>query len=95
MAWINCKQPLSGKLVTQEEKEQLLEERKNGTSSTALEISVTEVEDITSGETEAGHRTVPDKEENELTADNDLVVMSSDNESDQELLIISDNHTHK
>ena len=62
------------------------------------EMSMTERENTTPGETEAeikDYGTVPNKEENEQTADNDLVMMSSDNESDQELLIVSDEHTHK
>ena len=101
MAKINCKQPLSGRLVTQEEKEQLLEER-NKVSSAANEIvetSMTESEDQT-GETEMelkDYGTLPNKEENGeiATIDNDLVMMSSDNESDQELLIASDECIHR
>ena len=40
IAWVNCKQPLSGRLVTQEEKESLLEER-NRLSSPANELAET------------------------------------------------------
>ena len=35
------------------------------------------------------------EENGQLAVDNDIVVMSSDNESDQELLIVSDKHTHR
>ena len=98
MAKINCKQPLSGKLVTQEEKEQLLQERNKVSSAEneVVETSMTEPEDQT-GEPEMDYGTLPNKEENGQipTIDNDLVMMSSDNESDQELLIASDECIHK
>ena len=54
MAWVNCKQPLSGRLVTQEEKEQLLEERKRLSSpeNEIAETSLMKSEDPSaSGET--------------------------------------------
>ena len=40
MAWVNCKEPLSGRPVTQEEKERLMEERKR-LSSPGNEIAET------------------------------------------------------
>ena len=47
MAWVNCKKPLSGRLVTQEEKERLLEERKQLSSpeNEVAETSLMESED--------------------------------------------------
>jgi len=100
IAWVNCKQPLSGKLVTQEEKEKLLEEIKlrNQVSSPdgMAETSLTESGDPEVETEIKDYGTLPNKEENDQTVDNDLVVMmSSDNESDQELLIVSDEDTHK
>ena len=102
MAWVNRKQPLSGRLVTQEEKERLLEERKQLSSpeNEIAETSLMESEDPSaSGETHSepkDYGTLPNMEENgQLAVDNDIVVMSSDNESDQELLIVSDEHTHR
>lgn len=101
MAKINCRQPLSGRLVTQEEKERLLQERTKLSSAAneVVETSMMESEDQT-GEPEMelkDYGTLPNKEENGqiATIDNDLVVMSSDNESDQELLIASDECIHR
>ena len=101
IARINCKQPLSGRLVTQEEKEKMLEEKRKERSSSAngiTETASTETENITSVETEADlkdYGSVQDNKENELTADDDLVMMPSDSDSDLELLIVSDEHTNK
>ena len=101
IAKINCKQPLSGRLVTQEEKEQLLQERNKvfSAENEIVETSMTEPEGQT-GEPEMelkDYGTLLTKEENDqiATIDNDLVVMSSDNELDQELLIASDECTHR
>jgi len=98
IAWVNCKQPLSGKIVTQEEKEKLLEERnKNQASSPVGEIMEASLTESGGPEVETelkDYGTLPNKEENDQTADNDLVFMiSSDNESDQELLM--DEHTQR
>lgn len=97
IAWINCKKPLSGRLVTQEEKERLLEERNRVSTNgdEIIETSMTESENP-SDEMETQPKdngTLPNEEDNDQTAD--LVMMSSDNESDQELLIMSDEHTHR
>ena len=100
IAWVNCKKPLSGRLVTQEEKESLLEERNRLSSPTneLAETSLMEPEDP-SGEMHSDPKdygTLPNVEENgHVAADNDIVMMSSDVESDQELLIVSDEHTHR
>ena len=100
IAWVNCKQPLSGRLVTQEEKERLLEER-NQLSSPADEIAETSLIESEDPSSEMhsdpkDYGTLPNVEENgQVAVDNDIVVMSSDNESDQELLIVSDEHTHR
>ena len=93
MAWLNCKQPLTGRVVTQEEKEKLLQKR-NQLTNGLVETSMMEPDDE-SGELELepnDYGTLPNKEENSkmVTNDNDLVVMSSDNESDHELLIAAD-----
>ena len=101
MSKLNCKQPLSGRLVTQEEKEQLLKERNKVSSAEneIVETSMTEPEDQT-GEPEMelkDYGALPNEEENGQIAnnDNDLVAMSSDNESDQKLIIASDECTHR
>ena len=99
IAKINCKQPLTGRLVTQEEKEQLLQERNKVCSAAdeIVETSMTELEDQTGEPEPKDYGTLPNKEENGqiATIDNDLVMMSSDNESDQELLITSDECVHR
>jgi len=99
IAWMNRKQPLSGKLVTLEEKEKLLEERNENQASTPVdEMVVASLTESGNPEIQAElkqYGTLPNKEENDQTADNDLVIMSSDNESDQELLMMSDKHTHR
>ena len=74
----------------------MLEER-NQTSSPdneQVKASIVSSENC-SNETEADnnrHETQPNKEE---TVDNELTMMSSDNESDSELLLTSDDSTHK
>ena len=98
MAWLNCKQPLTGRVVTQEEKEKLQQKRSQQTNG-HVETSMMEPDDE-SGELELepkDYGTLPNEEVNSemATNDNDLVVMSSDNESDHELLIAADEGVHR
>ena len=103
IAWVNCKSPVSGKLVTQEEKEELLQ-RRNEMSSPEHDItetSMTETKDeaieMESEPKEDGVLLNEEEEENDskLVTNGDVVVMSSDSESDHELLIASDECTHR
>ena len=100
IARINCKQPLSRRvqLVTQEGKEQMLEERKSRKSNKiiiAAEMSITKMERMTSGEAETDYGTVLNKEDNGQTADNGFFIVSSENGSDQVPFTVSDNRIHK
>ena len=81
IAKINRKPVPIGRLVTAEEKEQLLKER-------ALSLKdVTEMDDEETEAKEAVNGTLPNID------NNDLAIISSDNESDSELLL--DEHTHR
>ena len=97
MARINCKPPLSGKLVTQEEKERILEERHQRSSSPdkltdqSVVGLVNHCNEIDTANA-AGYTTQPNKEER---IDNELTMMSSDNESDSEQLLTSNEYIHK
>ena len=100
IARVNCKSPISGKLVTQEEKEKMLQERNEVSSPVddIIETSMTETEGETT-EMEGEHKenaALLNEEENDcrMVANGDVVI-SSDNESDHELLIASDEHTHR
>ena len=109
IAWVNCKSPISGKLVTQEEKEKMLQKRNEISSPVddIIETSMTETEGE-STEMESEHKenaallneeenaALLNEEENDsrMVANGDVVI-SSDNESDHELLIASDEHTHR
>ena len=100
IARLNCKQPLIGRLVTQEEKERMLQERSQSCSPAhrLVETSMMEPESPP-GEMESepmDYGTLPNGEENgQLAVCNDITVLSSDNESDHELLIASDERTHR
>ena len=93
IAKINCRPPLSGKLVTQEEKEQMLKERNQTTVADNEQVETsTGGSENCSNEIEADnatHEAQPNKEETELT------MMSPDNESDSELLLTTDDSIHK
>ena len=93
IAKMNCRPPLSGTLVTQEEKEQMMEERRN-TSSPNEKHNEPSIADSAncSSKIEADYITQPNKEE---TVDNDLTIVSSDNQSDSVQLLVSDEHTHR
>ena len=97
IAQINCKQPLLVKLVTHEKKEQMLEEKiyqRSDKLITDNEISMTEMENITSGKAQTelkDYGSVSNKQDNEKAADNGLVMIPSD----KELLTDSDEHAHK
>ena len=84
IAKINRKPVPVGRLVTAEEKEQLLKERtlslKDVTESTEVDDEETEAKEAING-------TLPNID------NNDLAIISSDNESDSELLL--DEHTHR
>ena len=102
IAWVNCKSPISGKLVTQEEKEDLLQRRNEMSSPThdIIETSMMETENETiemESEPKEDGVLLNEEEEidSELVVNGDIVMMSSDNESDQELLIASDECTHR
>ena len=101
MAWVNCKSPVTGKLVTQEAKEELLQ-RKNEVSSPVddiIETSMTETEDeATKMESEPKEDVaLLNEKENDsrMVANGDVVLMSSHDKSDRELLIASDECTHR
>ena len=89
IAKINCRPPLSGKLVTQEEKEQMLKERNQTPSPNQhVERSVA----VSDNEIEASNTSYeiqPNKEDNELAG------ISSDNESDSVLLLEANEHTQR
>ena len=83
IARINCKQLPEGRLVTAEEKEQLLEER----SPSPDEATAAIPDDEEAEDKEANYGTLPNMENSELA------IVSSDNESDNELLL--DERTHR
>ena len=91
IAWVNCQPTFSGRLVTQEKKEQLLQERNRMSppASEIIETSMLEPEGTTNDiEAEPkDYGTLPNMEENCCqTFDNSDVT----NDSDHELLIASD-----
>ena len=96
IAWVNCRPTFSGRLVTQEKKEQLTEERNRMSphASEIIETSMMESESPTNDiETEPeDNRTLPNMEEScqQTIADNDIT-----NDSDHGLLIASDECTHR
>ena len=96
IAKVNCRPPLSGRLVTQEEKEQMLKERNQTTiiDNEQVETSIVGSENFPN-EIKAGdisNETQPNKEE---SIDNELTVMPSDDESDNVLLLQSNERTHR
>ena len=95
IAKINCRPPLSGRLVTVEEKEQLLEER-NQTSvpdeQSELLVVRSDSHYIETEPESTSYLTQPNKEK---SVDNELTVISSDNESDGEMLLASDDSACK
>ena len=80
IAKVNCKPLPTGRLVTAEEKERLFKKRNQ---SPLLNEAASESEDISYG-------TLPNMENSAIT---DFTIISSDNESDSELLL--DEHTHR
>ena len=102
LAWIarvNCRPPLSGRLVTQEEKERLLQERNLESSlDQTLKVPVTTLVDSSSEarlvtKEKSNYGTLPNTEEsvnNEQIDD-----MSSINESEIELSLISEGNAHE
>ena len=98
IAKINRKQLPVGRLVTAEEKERLLKERSASPDEPTTAMLGNEETDAK----EAVYGTLPNNEtppniDNNATLpnmdNNDLTIMSSDNESDSELLL--DEHTHR
>ena len=89
---MNCKQVSLGRLVTQEEKERLLEEGKESSSSPVKHVEMSNPENCHSHDIETEEVTQPNKKE---AVDKELTVISSDNESDSELLLVSEEHTHR
>ena len=96
IAKTNCRPPLLGRLVTQEEKEEMLDKRNQLSyqntlvqpSSVESGSCPNEIEDSNP----TSYITQPNKEE---TVDNNLTVMSSDSESDNVQLLVSDEHVHR
>ena len=91
IAKIICKEPLSGRLVTQEEKERMLK-RRNQTllSDERVEPSIAGSVNC-SNELSDGHVTISNKLDE--TIDTKFIVMSSDNtESDSVMLLQSNDH---
>ena len=95
IAKINCKPPLSGRLVTLEEKEQLLGERNQPcVPDEQSELLVVRSENH-SVETEADNTSYIAQPNKEKAIDSELTVISSDNESDGEMLLEFHESTHK
>ena len=102
LAWIarvNCRLPVSGRLVTQEEKEQLLQERNLESSlDRTLKVPVTSLVGC-SGEARpvikeaTNYGTLPNVEES-VNSDQ-LADRSSVNESEMELSLISEGNIHE
>ena len=84
IAKVNCKQLPDGRLVTAEEKEKLLKER--SPLPDEITVSTTTMLDD-EAETKEISGTLPNMDSNDLT------VISSDNDSDSELLL--DEHTQR
>ena len=93
VAKMNCTPVLLGRIVTEEEKERLLEER-TISNSPVKEVKVLNIdqENNESNDIKENDNMKPNKEE---TVDIELTVMSSDNESDSELLLVSDEHVYR
>ena len=96
VAKMNCAPVSLGRIVTEEEKESLLEERNYSTLSNS---PVKQVESFNIGhENDESNNIVtddiiqPNKEER---IDNELTMVSSENESDSELLLVSDEHVYR
>ena len=93
IAKINCKQPLSGRLVTQEEKERMLKERnRTFLSSKSVEPSIISSENHSNELEEANSNYIQQLNKGE-TIDNEIAIISSDNDSDSVLLLDSNEHT--
>ena len=88
MAKVNCKQPLSGRLVTQEIKEQMIKDRNQITSVSPDEPLIVASENH-SGEVDTDNTSCITQPNKETTIDNELPMMSSDNGSDSEVLLVS------
>ena len=96
IAKLNCKPLPSGRLVTTEEKEQLLKERTQSTSTDeeleSTTMNILEVETETINSNKAINETLPHTRNVGMT---DLTAtVSSDNDSDSELLL-NENMQHK
>ena len=90
IAKIDCKEPLSGRLVTQEEKERMLKRRNQILlSDERVEPSIVG-SDNCSNELSDGHVTISNILDE--TIDTEFTVMSSDNESDSVMLLQSNDH---
>ena len=93
IAKINCKQPLSGRLVTQEEKERMLKERnRTFLSNKSVEPSIISSENHSNELEEANSNYIQQLNKGE-TIDNEIAIISSDNDSDSVLLLDSNEHT--
>ena len=91
IAKIICKEPLSGRLVTQEEKERMLKRRNQALlSDERVEPSIVGSENC-SNKLSDGHVAISNKLDE--TIDTKFTVMSSDNaESDSVMLLQSNDH---
>ena len=95
IAKTNCRPLLLGRLVTQEEKEELLDKRNKLSSQDELVEPSSVESDRCSNEIEDNPTsciTQPNKEE---TVDNDLTVISSESDSDNVQLLVPGEHTHR
>ena len=96
VAKMNCTPVSLGRIVTEEEKESLLEERNHSTLSNS---PVKQDESLSIGQkNDQSNNIVTDnliQPNKEQKFDNELTLVSSENESDSELLLVSDGHMHK
>ena len=96
VAKMNCTPVSLGRIVTEEEKESLLEERNHSILSSS---PVKQDESLSIGqENDQSNNIVTDslmQPNKEQKFDNELTLVSSENESDSELLLVSDGHMHK
>ena len=96
VAKMNCTPVSLGRIVTEEEKESLLKERNHSILSSS---PVKQDESLSIGqENDQSNNIVTDnliQPNKEQKFDNELTMVSSENESDSELLLVSDGHMHK
>ena len=93
IAKVNCRPSLSGRLVAQERKEQMIEEKSR--------ISLSDDEHVGPSNLASGNSPIATEADDSKyitqlnEVDNELTVVSSDNESDSVQLLTSVEHTHR